>query len=178
MKRGRLAALAVISTLMLGGFAGVASGGQAPMETTSAAWSDRAYTTATVTSGTWSSATTNTCTAFGQNGAPLQGCSVTEIRYQGWGDAGQQIRNYYLSFGVPRGTRSVSFDVDLSTAKGESIPWSWQNAGLVAGGQVVPKAGWTCGQLPRLVGTGLDWQTATIFFQVAESRAGATGCPR
>lgn len=178
MKRGRVAALALITALMLGGTAGFASGGQVLIETTSAAWSDRADVAATVTAGTWSSTTTSTCTAYGQNGAPLQNCSVTQIRYQGWGEPGQQIRNYYLSFAVPGDTRSVSFDVDLSTAEGDATSWSWQNAGLVAGGHVLPKAGWTCDQFPRLVGTGADWQTATMFFQVTESRAGGTGCPQ
>ncbi|WP_460795000.1 hypothetical protein [Microbacterium sp. GXF0217] len=160
--------------LLIGGALGIVAAGQGFIGTTSAAWSDQVNVTATATAGTWQTPTTgSTCIAYGQNGAALAGCKVSRIDYFGWGPSGNQTRNYYLSFATPLGTRSVSFDVDLTGATGNGGSWSWERAGVLAGAQFSARDGWNCGQLPRVRGTGADWQTTTVFFQVVEKRNSA-----
>lgn len=171
MKRGRFGALAL--TLLIGGTMGIAAAGQGTLDTTTAAWTDRTRVAAVVTAGTWPTTTASTCIAYGQTGKMIPGCVVSGITYQGWGTAGAQTRNYYINFQTPSDTRSVSFDVDLNTAVGNASSWSWKTAGVLSGAQFTPRDGWTCAQLPRVRGTGADWQTATVYFQVAERIAGA-----
>lgn len=170
-------ARAVCAFLALaGGVLGIAAG-QGLGETTTAAWTDQTLASATVTAGSWEVATptpANSCTAYDFNGKAIEGCSVNRIEYYGWGTAGSQTRNYYIYLDVPSGTRSVTFDVDLSTATGNGTTWSWTNAGVVSGAQFTARDGWTCGALPRVQGTGADWHTSTIYFQVAEDRTAST----
>ncbi|MCK3769092.1 SipW-dependent-type signal peptide-containing protein [Microbacterium aerolatum] len=173
MRRGRFAALALALALAIVGIAGFAPGGGL-IEGTSAAWTDRTSTSAVVTSGTWSTAATNTCTAYGYDGRALTGCTVSGITYSGWGEPGKQTRNYYVNFQTPAGTRSVSFDVDLSTATGSGGSWTWKNAKVLPGAQFTARGGWTCAQLPRVIGTGADWQVPSVYFQVAESGSSTT----
>lgn len=172
MRYGRIAALAL--ALLTGGAMGMAAAGLGPVETTSAAWTDNTYASAVVTAGTWPTTTGNSCTAIGLDGRTLTGCAVTGIRYDGWGSPGSQTRNYYINFRTPLGTRAVSFDVDLTTATGSGSSWSWEKAGVLTGAQFMGRGGWSCAQLPRLSGTGADWQTLTIYFQVAENRTGTS----
>ncbi|MEJ1920881.1 hypothetical protein [Microbacterium sp. KHB019] len=168
MKR-LLSVLALVAALMFGAGTVAAPGGLSLFDDTSAAWVDHTHASAVITAGTWTSTTTNGCTAYGQDGKVLPGCAVSGITYLGWGEAGKQTRNYYINFQTPSGTRSVAFDVDLNTATGKGTSWSWKNASVLAGAQFTPRDGWTCGQLPRVRGTGADWQVTTIFFQVAEA---------
>ncbi len=102
----------------------------------------------------------------------LSGCTVRGISFETWGEPGSQVRNYYVAFTVPAGTRSVSFDVDLRAATGQDTSWEWSGAHVVAGGQFTPQQGWTCSDLPRVRGDGADWQSP-IYFQVAEQGAEA-----
>ncbi|GEK86841.1 hypothetical protein [Microbacterium aerolatum] len=176
MRRGRFSALAAALALLLVGTIGAASGGRGPVEQTSAAWTDTTHAAAAVTSGTWVVAPTNACTAYGNDGRVLTGCTVTSITFTGWGSPGNQIRNYYINLQTPAGARSVAFDVDLSTATGSGRTWSWKNARIPAGAQFTARDGWTCGELPRVRGTGADWQTIAIYFQVAEAGGASTVC--
>lgn len=178
MKNKRFVALAL--ALLIGGSLGIAAADQGFIDSTSAAWTDRAQVAATATAGTWKTTTASTCIAYGTNGAPIAGCTVLNTsRYEGWGAPGTQTRNYYLSFGVPSGTRTVSFDIDLSALPGNGSSWSWGTSKVLRSNhnQFTPRDGWTCAEFPRLRGTGADWQTQTIYFQVAESDDGsATMC--
>ena len=176
MKPARFVALAL--ALLVGGSLGVAAADHGVVESTSAAWSDRAHVAATVTAGTWKTTTSSTCLAYGPNGQTLAGCTVLGTsRYDGWGEPGKQTRNYYLNFSLPPGTSTYSFDVDLTTVAGTGS-WSWKTAKVVRdGAQFTPRGGWTCAELPRVRGTGPSWYTQTIYFQVVESDNGsATMC--
>lgn len=174
MRRRRSAALALALALALaiGGVAGTASATPSGIETTSAAWADRTNASVQVAAGTWS---TNTCTAYGNDGKRLATCTVTGITYFGWGDAGKQTRNYYIQVQAPTGARTVTFDVDLTTATGNGNggSWSWKKAKVLSGGQFAPRDGWTCGEFPRVRGTGMDWLATTIYFTVSEHPAGS-----
>jgi hypothetical protein len=132
-----------------------------------------------MTAGMWEVPTGESCVAYGFEGNELEGCTVDNIRYDGWGEPGTRVRNYYVTFAAPDGTRSVSFDIDLSTATGPEQPgWSWEDAGVVSGAQATPDEGWTCDELPAARARGNDWQVPTIYFQVVESRKEAsTLCP-
>lgn len=176
MKRGRGTVIALLLAILVGGTAAVTVSGQGLVESTSAAWSDRTHAAAAVTAGKWSTTTANTCTAYGYDGRALSGCAVTSITYDGWGTPGAQTRNYYVNFQTPSGARSVTFDVDLSTATDKGGSWSWKSAKVVSGAQFTARDGWTCAQLPRVRGTGADWQVAAIYFQVAESGGAPTAC--
>jgi len=171
--RGRwtilLAALSVLVTV----------GGVGAIGTTQAAWTDRTYASAVATAGTWPTATTNTCTAYTMQNTVIPGCVVTSIETQGpgWGDPGNQTRNYYLNFSGTGGAYYVTFDVTLpSTVSG--VTWTWTNAGIATGGQFTAAAGWTCGQLPRILGRSVNWQVGTVWFQAYENRTGkSVACP-
>lgn len=165
--------LAVALALLIGGTLGIVAAGHGPLESTSAAWADRTSVSAVVKAGTWSKPPVSTCVAYGPNGKALTGCVVSGITYNNWGTPGAQTRNYYINFQTPQGTRSVSFDVDLTTATGNASSWSWSTASVLSGAQFTPRDGWNCSQLPRLRGTGVDWQTTTIYFQAVE-RLGST----
>jgi hypothetical protein len=162
-----VALVTVALAVLLGGAA------QGVVQPTSAAWTDRTAASAVVTAGRWQTTPTSSCVAYGWNGAVLPGCTLSGITYDEWGVFGQRARNYYASFSVPSGTRSVSFDIDLSTATGKGTAWAWDRTRLVPGGQFTPKSGWTCTELPRVRGTGADWQNP-IFFQIVERPAGST----
>jgi hypothetical protein len=138
---------------------------------TQAAWTDRVYTQATISAGTWNApATGNTCTAVNQGGQSVK-CTVTGIRYENWGNAGDQSRNYYVDVSAPA-AKSVSFSVDLSTATGPAGSWSWANAGVSTAAQFTGTGGWTCASLPRVTGKASDWITTTIYFPVYENKTG------
>ena len=165
-----LLALATVATSWWGA-------SQSVVEPTTAAWTDRTDVSATVAAGTWRTTTAGSCVAYGVDHVALDGCRVGAISFEGWGDAGSQVRNYYLSFAVPAGTRAVSFDVDLRTGTGIQSPWSWDGAHVLTGGQFTPREGWTCSELPRVRGNGADWQNP-LYFQVAERAAGgSSACP-
>jgi hypothetical protein len=137
---------------------------------TQAAWTDRSYSKAAVTAGTWNTPPVgNTCTAVNQAGAAVA-CAVSSVYYDGWGTAGNQIRNYYVVFNAP-GAKSISFSVDLTTATGAGGSWSWTNAGVSSSAQFTPTGGWTCGSLPRVTGKAFDWYS-TVFFPVYENKTG------
>ncbi|MGO3485016.1 MAG: hypothetical protein ACTINV_13080, partial [Cellulosimicrobium funkei] len=147
------------------------------VEPTTAAWTDQARAAAPVTAGRWQTTTAGTCVARGEGRTVLSGCTVRSISFETWGEPGSQVRNYYVAFTVPAGTRSVSFDVDLRAATGQETSWRWSGARVVAGGQFTPQQGWTCADLPRVRGEGADWQNP-IYFQVAEQGGGgASACP-
>ena len=145
------------------------------VESTTAAWTDRVDISTTVTGGNWQQPAGNSCVAFGSDGRQLPGCAVKSITFDGWGDVGAQTRNYYIEFTNPNGTRSVNFDVDLSTGKGSGTGWSWTGARVLPGAQFTARDGWTCGQLPRVKGKGSDWHAKVIYFQVVEQRNPAPG---
>jgi hypothetical protein len=172
MKLKRFSVL--VLALLIGGTLGVAAADQGVVDSTSAAWSDRAQTTAIATAGTWKTTTTSACTAYGANGAPIAGCTVlSSSRYDGWGLLGTQTRNYYLNFGLPTGTRTFSFDVDLTSVAGNgSSSWSWKTSRVLAGGHFTARDGWTCAELPRVRGNSPAWSTNTIYFQVTEGNYG------
>lgn len=172
MKNKRFAALAI--ALLIGGGVGAAAADQG-LEHTSAAWTDQGQVAAAVTAGTWTTTTASTCVAYGDNRVQLAGCRLIDTSYyEVWGEPGKQIRNYYLNFDVPSGTRWVSFDVDLSTVQGNGSSWSWTTSKVLSGAQFTSRDGWTCAQLPRARGTGLEWQTHSIYFQVTENDPSAS----
>lgn len=174
MKNKRFAALAI--ALLIGGGLGAAAADQG-LERTSASWTDQGQVAAAVTAGTWTTTTASTCLAYGDNGQVLAGCSVlNSSSYEGWGVAGTQTRNYYLKFDVPKGTRQISFDVDLSTVQGNGSSWSWTTAKVLYNRhqQFQARDGWTCAELPRVRATGVEWQTQQIFFQIAENDPSAS----
>lgn len=174
MKHMRL--IAFVLVILIGGSVGIAAADRRIVETTSATWTDQAQVAALATAGTWQVASENTCIAYGFNGQQLDHCAVTSITFNGWGEPGKQTRNYYVNFDVDPGVvRRVSFDVDLSTATGQETPWSWKNAGVLPdGGQFTSRDAWTCAELPRVRGTGADWQRPGIWFVVAENAAGSS----
>ena len=159
---------ALIAVLAVVGAALTVSTGAAH---TQAAWTDRVYSQATVTAGTWVVPPTgNTCTAVNQGGNAVK-CTVTSITYEMWGTPGDQNRNYYINVNAPA-AKSVSFSVDLSTATGPAGTWSWTNAGIGSAAQFTGTGGWTCGSLPRVTGKATDWLTTTIYFPAYESKTG------
>lgn len=175
-KAGRrtLSLLLAVLTLVTASWWGVA---HAAVEPTTAAWTDQARAAAPVTAGRWQTTTAGTCVARGEGRTVLSGCTVRSISFETWGEPGSQVRNYYVAFTVPAGTRSVSFDVDLRAATGQETSWRWSGAHVVAGAQFTPQQGWTCAELPRVRGEGADWQNP-IYFQVAEQGGGgASACP-
>jgi hypothetical protein len=148
---------------------------------TGAAWTDRGYTSAPVSAGTWVAApATSTCVALNGGGNAVGSCRVSSIRYEEWGSAGNHTRNYYMTFAVsePAPTKSIRVDIDLSTAPGTTTgtgSWNWANAAtLVTTGQFTPSS--TCAGLPRLQGTtisGWDWATGpAVYFSVTDNRSG------
>lgn len=157
-----VAAVAVVAVL------GAAFAATAASARTQAAWTDRVYASAAVTSGSWATVA-NTCTALDQNGKSVA-CTVTGIHYDGWGTAGNQTRNYYIDFNASS-AKTITFSVDLSTATGAAGSWSWSNAGVGAAAQFAPTGGWTCSSLPRVTGKANDWYT-TVYFPVYENRTG------
>lgn len=175
MKHLRL--IACVLAVLIGGSVGIAAADRGIIETTSATWTDQVQAGAAVKAGTWQVATENTCIAYGMGGEQLDECAIDSITFVGWGEPGKQVRNYYVNFDVDPGVvRRVSFDVDLSTATGQETSWSWKNAGVVAGGaQFTPRDAWTCAELPRVRGNGVDWQRPTIWLVVEEN---VTGSPR
>lgn len=160
-RRALAALLALVGVVALGG---AAVGVVAP---TQAAWSDRTYTSATVTAGTWATAK-NTCTALNQGGRPVP-CTVKSIRYEGWGTPGSQTRNYYIEFTAPA-AKSITFSVDLSTATGNGGSFAWTKAGVGSAAQFTPTGGWTCDTLPIVTGKAFDWY-GTVYFPVYEDRS-------
>ncbi|KAJ8144401.1 hypothetical protein OY671_002505 [Metschnikowia pulcherrima] len=173
-RRRTSSSLSAVSTLVTASWWGVA---HAAVEPTTAAWTDQARAAAPVTAGRWQTTTAGTCVARGEGRTVLSGCTVRSISFETWGEPGSQVRNYYVAFTVPAGTRSVSFDVDLRAATGQETSWRWSGARVVAGGQFTPQQGWTCADSPRVRGEGADWQNP-IYFQVAEQGGGgASACP-
>lgn len=137
---------------------------------TQAAWTDRAYSKAAITAGTWVTPPAgNTCTAVDVSGRAVT-CAVSGIRFDVWGSAGDQYRNYYIDFNAP-GAKTIKFSVDLSTATGTATTWSWANAGIGSGAQFAGTSGWTCASLPRVTGQANDWYS-TVFFPAYENRTG------
>ncbi|WP_033105000.1 hypothetical protein [Microbacterium profundi] len=172
MKNKRFVALAI--ALLIGGGLGAAAADQG-LERTSASWTDQGQVAAAVTAGTWTTTTASTCVAYGDNREQLAGCRVVDTSYYfGWVDSGKHFRNYYLNFDVPSGTRWVSFDVDLSTLQGNESTWSWTSSKVLSGAQFTSRDGWNCSQLPRARGTGLEWQTHSIYFKVVENDPSAS----
>ncbi|MEU1973294.1 SipW-dependent-type signal peptide-containing protein [Microbacterium sp. NPDC019599] len=138
------------------------------VQPTSAAWTDKTHTSATVTAGTWSSAK-NTCTAVDAAGKPMP-CAVTGLRYDEWGTPGNRVRNYYITTSAV-GARHLDFSVDLSTASGAGGSFAWTNAGVATGAQFTPTNGWTCAKLPLVTGKTPEWFT-NPFFTVYENKTG------
>ncbi|MBO1031233.1 hypothetical protein IPV09_07765 [Tessaracoccus sp. SD287] len=172
--RRRLRLVDVVVLLMVA-VLGLLLAARGLVTSTTAGWTDRVTISTTVTGGSWQQPQGNTCIAYDTKGAALAGCAVRGIEFQGWGTVGTQTRNYYLHFTTPSGTRSVTFDVDLRTGSGSGTSWTWAGARVLPGAQFTARDGWTCGALPRVKGRGLDWQTGTIFFQVAEERSPTGG---
>ncbi|MBN9152529.1 MAG: hypothetical protein J0I97_03055 [Microbacterium sp.] len=164
--RGRITAL--VAVLAVAGAVLTVAAGPAR---TQAAWTDRSYTQATVTAGTWNAPSGgNTCTAVNQGGNAVK-CTVTGIRYEGWGTVGDQTRNYYIDFDAPA-AKTITFSVDLTTATGAAGAWSWTNAGVSTAAQFAGTSGWTCSSLPRITGRANDWLTTTVYFPVYENKTG------
>jgi hypothetical protein len=148
---------------------------------TDAAWTDRAHASAAVSAGTWAVAPrANTCVALNGGGNAVGSCTVTSVRYEEWGTAGNHTRNYYMTFAVsdPSPTKSIRVDVDLSTATGTATgtgSWNWANAATLTSGQVTPTS--TCAGLPRLQGetiSGWDWAGGpAVYFSATDNRSGA-----
>lgn len=174
MRLRRIGAFAL--ALLIGSTVGMVAADQGFVESTSAAWTDRAAVAAPVTAGTWQTTKPNTCIAYAENGRVMPGCTVDSITFDGWGEPGKQSRNYYVNFinVDPYLTHRVSFDVDLTTAKGAGTSWSWKHASVRAdGGQFTPRDGWTCAELPQARGMGKAWERLKIWFVVDESPTGA-----
>ncbi|MGO1339843.1 MAG: hypothetical protein ACTML1_09650, partial [Cellulosimicrobium funkei] len=105
-RRRTLSLLLAVLTLVTASWWGVA---HAAVEPTTAAWTDQARAAAPVTAGRWQTTTAGTCVARGEGRTVLSGCTVRSISFETWGEPGRQVRNYYVAFTVPAGTRSVSF---------------------------------------------------------------------
>lgn len=162
MSRRLLAATLVLSAVAGAGVAGVAV-------RTQAAWTDRTYSSATVTAGNWTPK--NTCTATDQNRRAVP-CTVQGISFNGWGTAGSYTRGYTIAFDAP-GAKQIAFSVDLRTAEdtdSNTPGFSWANAGIGKNPPFTATGGWTCASLPILTAKTKAWQTSP-YFQVHEDRA-------
>lgn len=124
---------------------------------------------------------TTSCTVVNSNGNPVgnRTCSVTAIRADYWGTAGNRRANVYVSFS-PSGMNSqqgIAFVIDLSAAVGLPAGWSWGTSGSMAGGNITTAAGYACSEMPLLRGTtAIGWGSySNVYIPITENRATTTG---
>ena len=169
--RRRLTAL--IAALALVAAVGAAVASVAP---TQAAWSDRAYASAAVTSGDWAAPVSYGCIAMNANGTVMKDgtCKVTSLVFDQWGDDSMHTRNYYVAVDSNAGTGYVQLTLDLSAATMRTNTgvgtWKWGNA-ATTGGEFAPTS--ACSTLPTMVAnTPTMWSSSrSFYFSVVDNRS-------
>lgn len=172
----RLTAAALAASVLV-----VGAGAAGSRAVTSAAWTDHAYASATITSGTWSAL--GSCTALNSAGAAVGTCAISAMIYDATGGTGKHVRTYDVTFSVSStAAASVVFQANLNAATVRADTsvgaWNWPTAVTLPATQMTPTS--LCSALPSLSGraTSANWQLQpTITFQLADARSTFQGLP-
>lgn len=123
-----------------------------------------------------------TCVIVNPAGNAIAGqtCTVTSLQMgTNWGTAGSRTANYYVGFSSTNvnGNQRVQFSLNLQAAQGVPADWNWSTSGTLTGGNTTTLSGYACSELPVMRGqTPPGWGSyPSVFFQIAENRATASG---